>query len=380
MTRPRGLVVLAILAMGVLAFAIARGQGWMVDRDFFTYWGGGRGILDGVNLYDTRAWFAIHQVYGSNWFPNPVFIYAPPTAILFAPLATLRVDVAGITWIWLSEIFVALAVVMIARNLGWVRLARFAPFLAAAIALFMPVLLTLLMGQASALLLVLVVAAAVLWDRGRWFAGGLLLGWTIVKPQPVVFLIPMLGLWLMLNRRWRALFGLALSLGVSAMAGFTLFPGFVQDWQVVAATKVGGVAARMPTVWGLSADLFGVSPLATGSAVALIVLTVGASVVLVVRWKEERALALMGALLIPALLVTPYLWNYDQALLLVPFLIALIRLDQRGVPFWTIALLPFVLDGVAIILLGIASLRVRDSLSALMPVLVGAILWVARRN
>ncbi len=180
---------LAIIAMGVIAFIVAQGQGYMIDRDFFTYWGGARALLNGMNLYDPKAWLEIHRLYGSTWLENPIFIYSPPTAIFFVPLAALRIDVAGVAWIWFSEIFVALSIMMLAQNMLWSRFKLYAPFWAVGIVLFMPVLLTLLMGQASAMILILVVTAGALWGRGKWLAGGLILGLTIVKPQPVVFLL-----------------------------------------------------------------------------------------------------------------------------------------------------------------------------------------------
>src|SRR5581483_8367164 len=77
------LAILLLLATGMLALIVAQSQNWLVDRDFFTYWGGGRGLLDGVNLYQPSDWARLHQSYGSQWLENPVFIYAPPTAVLF---------------------------------------------------------------------------------------------------------------------------------------------------------------------------------------------------------------------------------------------------------------------------------------------------------
>jgi len=381
MLLKRGMIgLIIVIATGVLALAIARGQEWLVNRDFFTYWAGGRGLLDGVNLHATNAWWNIHQSNESTWFPNPVFIYAPPTAIFFAPLAALSPEVAGVVWIWLSEIFVVIAVVIIAKTLEWMRLAWYAPFWLAGIALFIPVLLTLLMGQASALILLLVVVTAALWDRGRWFAGGLLLGLTIVKPQAIAFLLPLLALWLILKRRWDALFGLGLSLSISAIAAFALFPNFISDWQNAVLTKVGGVASRMPTLWGLTADLFDASPLATASAILLVLVAITASVILVVREKNNNPLTVTSILLIPSLLVTPYLWNYDQILLLMPLLVALIRFDQRRVSFAVVLLLLFALDALAIMFLGIAAVRLRDTLSILLPVVVGIMLWIALKN
>jgi hypothetical protein len=263
----------------------------------------------------------------------------------------------------------------------WTRLVMVAPFWTVGILLFLPCLLTLLMGQVSALLLILVVAAAVLWDRDHWLAGGLLLGWTIVKPQPVAFLIAMVAFWLLVSRRWYALIGLIISSSAGALATIVLFPSFVQDWQVAVVTKVGGVATRMPTIWGLTADLFGASPLATASAALLSVLALALCGFIILRWHACRALELVSVLLIFSLLVTPYLWNYDQILLVLPFLVALIRIDQRETSYGvTVIFLLFALDLIAFVFFIIASIRLEDTQSALLPVLVGVVFWSAMRR
>lgn len=371
----RAWIPLAFAVMGVCAWVIVQSQAGMVERDWFTYWAGGRGLLAGINLYDPRAWFDLHETYGSRWFPNPVFIYAPVTALFFAPLGALPVNIAAVLWVWFSEILTALSVWLIVRHWHHVRAMRLVLFWSLAVLFFLPALLTLLMGQASALILFLVAATAVLWQREKWFVGGLLLGLTTVKPQAVAFLILVIAVWLMLKRRWLALTGLGTALGASAVASVLLFPNFITDWLNTATGKVGGVAARMPTIWGLAADLsappFGVW-LGVLSACAL----AGLALVIVARWQGDL-LTLFGALIVISMVVTPYLWNYDQILLLLPLAIALTRWEQRGVAEWVIAFTLFVVDLVAWLFFGLAASRLRDNWSVCLPFLVGALLWLA---
>jgi hypothetical protein len=368
---------LGVLALGALALVIVRGQDWMINRDFFTYWGGGRGLLDGANLYSPHQWSEITFGYGSTWLPNPVFIYAPPTAIFFAPLAALSIQTSSVLWIGLSELFVAAVVVMITKDLHWTRLKLYAPFWAVGFLFFLPVLLTLLMGQVSALVLFVVAGSAVLWDRGKWLEGGLLIGIAVVKPQPVLLLLPLLGLWLIVHRRWAGLIGMALSFGVSVFASFLLFPTFVSDWQTAAITKVGGVAARMPTIWGLGSDVFGPSPLGPWVIGVLVLGIAMGSIAIVLRLKDAEAIVVTGVALIPSLLVAPYLWTYDQILLIIPLLISLIRLDQREYSFWAVALLPLVFAAVAFFLFIGSAIRLSDTWTSLLPILVGLMFWSA---
>ena len=113
------LALCTFLVLGVIAIVIVQGEGWMFNRDFFTYWGGGRGILENANLYNPPAWAEITRNNGSSWLPNPIFIYAPMTAVFFAPLAAVRLEGAAVMWVWMSEIFITLAVIIIARDLHW---------------------------------------------------------------------------------------------------------------------------------------------------------------------------------------------------------------------------------------------------------------------
>lgn len=366
-------------ALGALALVIVLGQNGMYNRDWFTFWGGGRGVLLSADIYDATTWATLTRENGSTWLPNPIFIFAPPTAILFAPFAALRVDVAAFLWTFLSAWFIALAVIVIAREMRWARAKFLAPVIALGVLFFLPVLLTLLMGQISALVLILVVVAAVLWDRGAWFAGGLLLGLTVVKPQPVAFLLPLLALWTIWHRHWRALGGMILSGALGALATFALFPHFLSAWQGALLNKVSGVSARMPTVWGAAADVFGATSFALLGALGMIALVAAWSVWLIARWRA-RALELTSALLIGSVIVSPYLWNYDQVVLLAPLMLALIRLEQRTRDARLVAASLLVCDGLAFALLILASARLADTFSIMLPLGIGALWWWVERQ
>jgi len=64
MTRRLGVICGACLLLGALAFVVI-GQNGMYDRDWFTYWGGGRGVLNNANVYDPATWSAITHDNGS---------------------------------------------------------------------------------------------------------------------------------------------------------------------------------------------------------------------------------------------------------------------------------------------------------------------------
>ena len=376
MNRARFLVPLAALVLGIFAFIVVQGQGWMVNRDWFTYWGGGRGLLNGVNLYGPGDWAAVHRQYGSTWLENPIFIYAPPTAAVFAPFAALSVELAGVLWVWLSEVLVVVSVWIMALELRWRAFGKYVPWLFLTLALFLPVLLTLLMGQVSALSLALLVASALLWNHSRWFSGGLVFGLLVVKPQPVILVMPLMALWLLIHRRWQGLFGLALLLGLNALGSWLLYPSFLSDWLATVTNKVGGVISRMPTVWGIAYGLVPGSPAQLWTAPVLAVAILVFGIIVVLRWRGT-VLQLMSTLVVLSVLATLYLWNYDRVLLLMPLIVALAQLDQRGVPRPALVLVLLGMDILAIALFAIASVRLRDTFGVLITLASGLLLWVS---
>lgn len=373
-----GILLLALTAL--LAFVIANSQGWLVDRDFFTYWGGGRGLLNGANLYAPADWSEIHRLYGSTWLENPVFIYAPPTAVFFALPAALPIQFASVFWLWGSELFIVVSLLLLVYKIPQSRLFHYLPWWVLGVALSLPVILTLLMGQASALILVLVVLTSALWGRGYWFSGGLVLGLTMVKPQPVLLLVPTLGYWLWLNRRWRGLVGLGVSLALAVVVTFGLYPNYLSDWSAVATSKVTDAAARMPTLWGITYSLLGNGREQTAAAALLVLLAVVLNFTVVTRIKGRTPMHVFAAAVIFSLLVSPYLWNYDQILFLLPLFVALILLDQHNANTHAVAFLPLGLAALELILLLVASVRVQDTLSVTLPVLIGLVLWYGFRK
>jgi alpha-1,2-mannosyltransferase len=373
-------LVITLVTFGVIAWIIVIGQERMVDRDWFTYWAGGRGLLENANLYQRQEWLALHQSHGSTWFPNPIFIYAPPTAIFFAPLAALPVDLAATIWVWASQVMIVISICLIALDMKWNFTLQSGFWWAIGVLIFLPGILTLVMGQASALILLVLTVTAVLWDRNHWFAGGLGLGLTMIKPQAVVLVVLGLGVWLVVKKRWDALGGMIMAFGAGVLATFLLFPNFIFDWLSSATSKVGGVGDRMPTLWGTMADVFGVSPLTISCALLLTVVLVLATLGLTIRWREQKALVVTSMLVLPSLVVTPYLWNYDQILVLVPLFTALIMLSRRGISRRILVWFPLLASVFEWMLFAVSAVRLRDTLGITLPIGVGLVLWYAVRN
>ncbi len=371
------LLVLGAICLFALAFVIAQGQAWMVDRDFFTYWAGGRGVLESVNIYSEPVWRALHERNGAEWFPNPIFIYAPPTALWFAPLAALPVSFASVLWVWFSALAVAASVILLLRELQWADAPRVALGWSLAFVFFLPTLLTLLMGQASAMILLCVVVTGILWERGHWFWGGMVLTLALVKPQPIIFLFLTIAAWLIYLRRWRALAGGGVGTLALGLGGLFLFPNFLSDWLAVALNKVGGVSGRMPTLWGLAHEIEKGAGTEFVFASVLVCVVLVLNLALVWRMRARRALEVLAVCTIFAVALTPYLWTYDLLLLIFPFVIACVKLARSSFSFRLIALAPLGLMLLSFLMFAVAAMRLSDTAALLLTLGCGGWLGMA---
>lgn len=167
------------------------------------------------------------------------------------------------------------------------------------------------------------------------------------------------------------------SFSLVLIASLGLFPDLLSTWQAVMLTRVGSVGARMATVWGLSSDLFGKN--GTWAGLALTILLTCIAIYIAWRWRGD-ALTLAGGLIPLSLLVAPYLWAYDQILLIVPLLLALVRFRKRGVSFWLLAITPIMfalLDG---ILFALEATRLSETLTIMQTLVIGTLFLISMRD
>jgi hypothetical protein len=203
-----------------------------------------------------------------------------------------------------------------------------------------------------------------LLERERPVLAGMALALTALKPNPFLLLVPLLGVWLLWRRQWRVLLGAIGGGAVLLATTWLIQPGWLVDWLAVRGKTIA--TYRTPTVWGLahalSPDLWPVLGLLGAGAVAVIV---GWAVFHRPAWRTPEVVAVGVA---GSLLVTPYAWTYEHALLLVPLVLLFTRARAGWVRWslWgslTIAL-PWVLYW--------AAMRTdSDVLSALVPAIAG---------
>jgi len=309
--RTYGPFLVVVLVAGLLASPSA--------NDFFQFWWAGHLIAIGRSPYDPAAWSAA-LAYGpaagavahNCVAPDAaacLWIYPPWTAWLFAPTGALSPE-AGIA-IQRIALLSALAI----GGVLWVRAARatdasVAPLLVA-LAASAPFVRDVVTGHFEGLLLIgLFLLATGLRDTQTWrvLAGALLLA---LKPHLFLALAPLVGVWLVSRRAYRALAVTTLALGALAVAGFASDPS---AWPALVGRSTAKQELAGGSTWGFAGAVAG--PAAPAVAAILVVVALVAAVL---AWRgsrpPDRAAVLVGAGSALSLGVTPYLQSYDVVLL-----------------------------------------------------------------
>jgi hypothetical protein len=368
------------LTIGALAVAsaIAGPQAWMINGDFFELWLAGRLLPAGRMLYDTQSWMPLHPLYGNLQDRNPVFPYPPVAALPFLLLGRLPLAWASTLWVTLSIGMVA-GSALLCLSLWRPRpgLPYLLPILAGAL-LFRPALVTFINGQLSALFLMVLILAGWSWERDRTFLGGLFLPVLALRPNLGLPILALVGLWLVARRHWSAVCGMMVSGLVMLALSWLLAPGWINPWLQVGDGKLWNTFGFHPSLWGITGTLCNHElgcTLGWGTALALPLAL--ASLMHLVRLDLNTSPMYVLAVLVPAgLLVTPYLWAYDQTLLLLPILVLASQLYSARAPYLIVAVFPLAVSVLALLLIPAAFINGNDAWSGLLSVVLLACLML----
>jgi glycosyl transferase family 87 len=327
--------VVLLLFLVVTARAGVDRNGFLLGTDFLSFWTAGRMLVGGADVYDTAAHIAAQRQYYAAAGGYTAFFYPPPFLLAVYPLGFLPYFAA--LALWLAATGAAYCAVV---RLWLQSCAVHWPVWLLAVA-FPPVLITVTHGQTSFLVAALL-GAGVLWIGPRPILAGVCFGLATIKPQ-FGLLVPVL---LLVTGQWRviavaAATAVALALTVTLLFGMHVW----SDWLEVShaartALEQGSVGfAKMQSPFA-GARLLGAS--VTGAYLLQAVIGVAVAGALAwAGWRRGYSLALGAAMLVGALLATPFVLDYDLVLLAFP----LIYLAGVGFRTWEklIAALAFIM-------------------------------------
>jgi hypothetical protein len=297
----------AFTAMGIFASLI--GNGAAGTRDYVEYWAASRQLVHHADPYDVASILQLEHSAGyptglpAQMMPNP-----PSALLLVLPLGLMSPTAAE--WLWILLLLASFAVsvqmlrTMLGPDGGPLHLLAYA---------FAPALSCVLAGQVG-LFLLLGLVLFLRWHGSRPMLAGAALWFCLLKPHMFLAFGLVLLIWIVFTRSYRIVAGAAIALVVSSAVATALDPGVWSQYRHM----VGTVRADRTLLPCLGVVLrqhmyphaFWVQclPAAVGCAWAV-----------VFYWKRRHGWSWMeGAsiLMLVSVLVAPYTWFMDQAVLI----------------------------------------------------------------
>jgi hypothetical protein len=324
-----GALALIVLNI-VLLLGFYRSGSWIVDRqgapvltDFTPMWLAGREALNGhaAAVYDVERFGAIETAFvgphaGHYPWPYPPIFFLPAALVALLPYAW-----AFLAW-QAAMLFCCLAA-------GY-RILR-DPLTPLAILASPLTVLNAYVGQNGFLTAALIGGGLALLERSPMIAGALF-GCLFYKSQ-FLLLFPLL---LAISGHWRAL---AATLAVGGLLAIVALLAFGADaWQAFPAALTQRAEAalvvqdlawgKLQSVYGLGRSL-GLSAVAAAIVHAIVALPAAAAVCVI--WRRPASFDLKAAsAAAAALIVTPYLFAYDMAAIVIPGAFLVKDLLERG--------------------------------------------------
>ncbi|MBN2046885.1 MAG: DUF2029 domain-containing protein [Anaerolineaceae bacterium] len=323
------MIFILIILVGFVFYVVPL-QDDLRNRDFFTFWLSGRLMSEGKDPYDSADWIAGHERYGSTWLENDQFCYPLILGWLLIPIGILPLEVAAILWSILS---IAAILASTYFTLTLVDRTAAAKYLMPCFLLLMVSrsnVLILLHGQIDAFLLFLICYGLLLTENNRWGIAGVCLAFIALKPQIGLIILMYVGIWGILQRKWKFIGSMILSGGVMIIISFLIDAEWVIHFMEIVFRKSGGNELYFPNLRGLaSAVCWGrkicVQLIWYGAAA---VLNIGGLLWMAIHRKTLTLLSVSSIAIFAALLSTAYVWNYDYLFLTVPILQS-IMLNQK---------------------------------------------------
>lgn len=359
-------LLLPLLAVFVLlAFQFTSGEPLF---DFTAFWIAGKLTVTGGDPYATSDWLPLYEPYHLGLADNQTFLYPKPILPLFIPFGLLDLHTASVLWLVLTQIAVFGAVWLLTRR--WQQPSTLPVLLFfLSIVVSRSYLVTLTLGQLSGIFLLLLAVALFLWRQEKWFWGGMLFSLLILKPQMGLPIVGLMSLWFLTRRQWIYFYGLAAGGALMLATGWLLDPTWIGKFLQIGTGKVATTFGFHPTLWGLNGYLCGHAADCTllwGGATSALLL--GAFLWLIFQRKLPMRVGQAFSLaILSGLLLTPYLWVYDQLLLLIPLAITVETMLENSPLFTPPALVPLVVSLVSLAMLRVAENMQNDVFSVLVP-------------
>ncbi len=295
----------ALTAVGICVSVL--GSDVVGTHDFAAYWASGKLLLHHANPYDRAAILQLERSVGFPAGIPPLIMRNPPLALVLAiPLGVLGPRTGSLVWFLLS-----LSCLLASVRMVWVMHGRPKNHLALLGYSFVPVLACLLAGQMS-LLILLGLVLFMRWHRSQPFLAGLALWLCILKPHLFLPFGVVLLVWAIATRAYRIFGGLAFAVGVSTGIVWILDPrAWAQYWEMYKGESIGTMTPCLSILLRHS-----ISPSSVWLQFVPSVIGCVWAIGYFLRHRHHWDWLKHGSpLMLVSVLVAPYSWFYDQAIL-----------------------------------------------------------------
>lgn len=277
--------------------------------DFVVFWPAAKAILDGnmVSLYIGDGMHdAMLHYRPEGALERLTWQYPPHAGLIFSPIGLLPFPVAYLTWFALG----------VAALAGSLTVAKVDYRAIVVLMLTSPVFLALITGQ-IALFMTSLMLLAVFWAKSRPILAGLAAGLLTLKPQLGIFL----PLVFIAGGHWRAfasaaVISLTLWLGSAALLGIDVWVAFFERLGLVSDLVSEGVMPYSKMLNVYAASNLALLPEVVASGITVLAALAAACAVFWTSRKTDDPRWRYAVLATVTLLVTPYSWYYELALIL----------------------------------------------------------------
>lgn len=339
----RVLLFAGLIILIVILTALLRGLQQHAGDLRTNLWAPARLLLSRRDPYDLDNLTTLSEqegfmLYRSVWFPTAIG--------LLLPLGALPFPIAANLWLVtnIGLLCACIAICLQGRSISWAHWA----ILGLAILFFPPLIAHLRMGQASILVLFSLLFTTRLIEQQRPFLAGFIFSVSLVKPQLILLVAPALAFHLVTRGGWqKPLMGCIGGLAIQTAPLFIAFPSWLLSYFQSLAEAPQWMYASILTIARI---WLGHEGLAWGSWLLVFVF---ASIITIRLWKHGALAVAMPWTLAMTLIASPFVWSWDQILLL-PLIVSMaITLTGREALLWW--------TGYAAIIMGFIFLRLASS-------------------
>jgi len=258
-------IFLIILIIGVLVVLIYVNYQFVQQEpggnDFLARWMGAKSwLVDGLSPYDPEVSLRSQEViYGRPARPEEGediahFVYPLPAMIFFGPFGLLPYNEARTIWMTILEICLPMLTWIGLSIAGWKPSRSMIVLLLVFSVLWYHGFRAVILGQFAIIEAVLIAGGLLAIQREQDGIAGILLAFSIAKPQMSFLILPFVINWAISRRRWvlalSTVGAIILLVGISTL----LLPSWILEW-IQQVLSYPGYTETLPPV-GIIADLF----------------------------------------------------------------------------------------------------------------------------